>query len=161
MHDNLQFVIDNLQSLKILPRITIDNLCDAVACNVSNKNCMYGMCPNYKNSSLSNECVHDAIDDVATCETCNSFKPKLKIFDPNELVTCHKWITKTEFHDGKKSTVMIKDLQIRPLSDIVDSFTEMLLHIRKHTFNIRHQYMRHRLLRTKLTDTDCLMHRLC
>ena len=158
VHDNLQFVIKKLHVLKLLPQCTIDSLCTAVSCSMTAKNCMYDICATCKDCRLPSECSHEnGHEDEADCNNCRSSKPKLKQFDPNLVVQCHKWQSKVELHESKKSTITVKELLSMLLADLIDKFTEMLMHIRKHVFNIRHQYMQYRLLRTKLTDNDCLI----
>ena len=160
VHDNLQFVVDKLQNSKILPRLNVDSLCKAIVCSTEIKQCMYGECVNCKNSRLEFQCAHDLLLNVVTCQSCqnNDLKPKLVKFDPNEVVTCHQWVTKIEDHDGKTSTVTVKELETISLHSLVDKFHTMLSKVRKHIFNIRHQYIQYRELRSKLTDTACMIH---
>lgn len=160
VHDNLQFVVDKLQSLNILPRSNVDSLCKAIVCSTEIKQCMYGECVNCKDSRLEFQCAHDLLSNVIACESCqdNSLKPKLAKFDSNEIVACPQWVTKTEEHDGKKSTVTVKELESMSLYLLVDKFNAMLSKIRKHIFNIRHQYIQYRELRNKLDANSCMIH---
>jgi hypothetical protein len=121
---------------------------------------MYGECVNCKDSRLECQCALDLLSNVITCESCqdNNLKPKLAKFNSNEIVACHQWVTKTEDPDGKKSTVTVKDLETMSLYLLVDEFTTMLSQVRKHIFNIRHQYIQYRALQSKLNESSYMIH---
>jgi len=121
---------------------------------------MYGKCVNCKDSRLEFQCAHDILSTVVTCESCqdNNLKPRLAKFDSNEIVSRNQWVTNIEDHDGKKSTVTVKELETMTLYFLVDNFNTMLSKVSKHIFNIRHQYIQYRELRSKLDEISCMIH---
>ena len=156
VHDNLQFVVDKLTDLKILQRVSVERLCDAIACNPANKACMYGTCSSCANRQLEFFCDHEYCSE---CTTCTSSLPKLRVFQRNEVVTCYRWKTKVDVaNDGKKTCIVVKENETIELGDLVDRFFDMLSVARRHVFNIRHQYLQYRNCRSNLDETSCMLH---
>lgn len=149
VQDNLQFILDKLQTMGILRRVTMEKLGDTIVCSSNNKDCMCGLCEVCKDCRLDFQCSHIAngSDDASCDDCCNIVRPVLNHFDHNEVVTCHSWTAKTE-HGDKKSVVMVKELHSLTACDLVDPFHSYLSRIRKHVYNIRHRYQQYRELRS-------------
>jgi len=155
VHDNLQLLVDKLQSLKVLPHVSIDKLCEAIVCDSKSKDCMYGTCKRCAGRKIE-ICVHsEDTDNKTLCDIC---VVNLRKFDTNQIVTYEKWISKVETHNDKQSTITVKEKETASLFDVVNRFNELLTGIKKHLFNIRHQYIQYRQLRSKLTTADCMIH---
>lgn len=157
VHDNLQFVVDKLHSLSLLHCTSIERLCESISCDIHNKNCMYGMCSSCRDARIGFVCEHVAVNgECCTCPSDGS-TVKLKRFDANAIVSCPQWVSKTESHNNKQSVVVVKEAQEMPLYDLVERFHSTLSRIKRHVYNIWHQYRNYRNLRDKLTDEDCLI----
>jgi len=81
----------------------------------------------------------------------------LKRFDSNQVVSCFQWVSKVEKFEDKSSTIVVKENQEQSLFDLVERFHDYLSRIRKHVYNIQHQYQSYRQLRSKLSDHDCII----
>jgi len=134
MHDNLQFIVDKLFNMSLVPCSSIERLCSNIACNMQNKQCMYGV-----------------------CHICKDSKLDVRSFDSNAIVSCDQWMSKAEMHNGKKTVIVVKESQEMSLFDLVEKLHASLARIRKHLYNIGHQYRSYRELRGKLSEHDCMI----
>ena len=156
VHDNLQLTVDSLVDLKVLQNVSVERLCDAIACNSANKACMYGACSSCANRQLEFFCDHEYDSE---CTTCTNGLPKLRMYERNKIVTCYRWKTKVDVaSDGKKNSIVCKDNETLELGTLVHRFFDMLSAARRHVFNIRHQYLQYRNCRSRLDDTSCMLH---
>lgn len=156
VHDNLQFMVDKLVDLKLLQRVSIEHLCEAIACNPDEKSCMYEMCNQCADRELELYCDHEYDE---TCSTCTNTLPKLRSFRGDDVVECYCWKTKIEIlSDGKKSSTVVKELETTYMRTFVEKFHALLSKARRHVFNIRHQYKQYRNLRSVLDNTSCMLH---
>jgi len=104
VHDNLQFMVDKLVDLKLLQRVSIEHLCEAITCNADEKSCMYEICNQCACRELASYCDHEYDE---TCSTCTSTLPKLRTFRGDDVVECCCWKTKCEIlSDGKKAPLL-------------------------------------------------------
>src|ERR1700730_16229794 len=123
--------------------------------------CMYSKCENCRDVKLKVACrEHMQISDIENCKVCSSGSLKLlKPFDPHEIVTYNQWVLKTEECDiGKQSRVMTKELTSVSMFDLICKLENSLIRLKKHVFNIRHQFLQYRDIRKNMTDTECLLH---
>jgi hypothetical protein len=63
--------------------------------------------------------------------------------------------------DGKEAytlQVTVKEKVNGTLYDLVMQFQDRIKSMKRHLFNIRHQYQINRHLRQKMSDTECLLH---
>ena len=156
VHDNLQFMIDKLVELKLLQHVSVERLCEAIVCNSAEKSCMYGTCNQCADRELELYCDHDYDD---KCSVCISTLPKLRSFRSDDVVICYCWKTKVDIlSDGKKSTIVVKELETMDVRTLVERFHALLSKARRHVFNIRHQYTQYRNLRSVLDNTSCMLH---
>lgn len=156
IHDNLQLVIDKLNALSLLPRVATERLCESIACDINNKDCMYGACGICESARIDFLCEHADVNDAECCAECCDGKVKLKRYDANQTVSCFQWVSKVEKFEDKSSTI-VKENQEMSLFDLVQKFHDYLSNIRKHVYNIQHQYQSYRQLRSKLSDKDCII----
>ena len=85
--------------------------------------------------------------------------PKLRSFNSEETVSYFCWKAKIEvLSDGKRSSTVVKKLAMVQLGILIESFTDLLLKAKRHRFNIRHQYLQYRHLRSQLDEWSCLLH---
>jgi len=83
VHDNLQLIVDKVIDLKILQRVSVDRLCEALACYSANAECMYGKCSQCAGRKLESFCDHDFNIECACCVSC---RPKLRPVKRDETV---------------------------------------------------------------------------
>lgn len=116
---------------------------------------MYGSCGICKSARIDFLCEHAS--DTESCAECRDGKIKLKRFDSNQVVSCFQWVSKVEKFEDKSSTIVVKENEEQSLFDLVERFHDYLSRIRKHVYNIQHQYQSYRQLRSKLSDHDCII----
>jgi len=153
-HENLQLIIDKLAELRILSSVTVDRLCDARVCDARNKDCMYGKCSVCVHREVP-RCDHNCTDE---CLICTNQLPHLRRFDQQETVSFYSWKTQVDMIQGKKCISVVKSLETKCLGDLVDHFQSLVSKACRHVFNVRHQYLQYRNLRSKLDGTSCLIH---
>lgn len=159
IHENAKFMAEKLYNLHLLNTQSVEKIAQSCACNSESKDCMYGVCADCKVVKLPFACSHISEVDAIECTNCKSSVVKiLKRFDQNEIVTYYQWVLKSEEHDGKVSRITVKDLISTTSYDLVEQFESSLVRMKKHSFNIKHQYSSYRELRRGLEENECLLH---
>jgi len=149
-------IVDKLIDLKILQRVSVERLCEALACDSANVECMYGKCNQCAHRELEFICDHEFNTPCACSVSCH---PKLRPFKRDETVSYFCWKTKIEvLSDGKKTGTVVKEMETAQLGTLVETFTDMLSKAKRHIFNIRHQYLQYRYQRSQLDECSCMLH---
>lgn len=140
VHENFEFLVEKLHSLKVLEFRNCDDLVRELTCDTDSKKCMYG-----------------------ECEICNN--PELPITQDanlNETTSWKKWVTKREDREvrgaNKSVAFTVKDVVQGSLETLIDEATMQIERYRRHTFNIVNQFRHGRLLRENMTDEEVLIH---
>lgn len=131
-HENLEFVVRKLASVKILPTTNLLDLLKKITCSTENKSCMYSECK----------------------ECSDSMYPVEGQYTPTEIVIYSQWITSK---DGRFSHTE-KGVKSSSLNELCEMFQTNLRRIAKHIFNIYHQYNIYRSLRNSLQPNECMIH---
>lgn len=156
VHDNLQLMLDKMVDLHVLEHVSVERLCEALVCDSANVDCMYGKCTQCAGREIEFLCDHEFNSECVCCVSC---LPKLRPFKRDETVSYFCWKTKMEvLNDGKRSSTVVKEMETVQLGTLVETFTDLLSKAKRHIFNIRHQYLQYRCLRSQLDDSSCLLH---
>ena len=145
-HENIELQMTKLHQLKVINASNLDSILTIVCCKTDNKDCMYG-----------------------DCSECKSKKvPACTDVDFGRQTCWYKWKTR-RVEKTKKSpqenpnsnstvTMTIKDKEEGTCQQLYDEFNDSLLPIRKHIYNIRHQYKALQTLREGLLDNEIIIH---
>jgi len=67
IHDNLQLALDKLVDLHVLERTSVEHLCEPLACDSANMECVYEKCSLCAGRQLEVVCDHEFSSDCACC----------------------------------------------------------------------------------------------
>ena len=159
-HENAQFMAHKFYQMGLLKTDDVEKIVESFSCKSDSMECMYGNCQKCKDIKLRVACEdHTTAAAFESCDLCMSNGLKLlKRYDTNEMVFVDQWIMKTEEYDGKECRVTVKDQVQLSMFELIQRFEDMLARIKKHVFNIRHQFLSYRDVRKNLTECECLIH---
>lgn len=141
-HENFIMKIKKLASLGIIETASLNEILSMVVCNLDSKACAYGECLTCCNKRIEfNEDTWDMNEIVSW----------------NEFATEeHEYINKT----GKMATTkkIVKKEVREKLKALTESFNEDLKMMKKHVFNIKHQYAQYLSCITNLKSNEVAIH---
>ncbi len=143
LHENLSFVAEKLNQLKLIESNNLEKLVEKVCCNSSNKSCMYG------------ECVH-----------CNDKSvPISGTYSSTTKVSFTQWVTEDKEIDKKKEgqerstvKVTIKKSVEGTQENLTELFHTYLQRFKQHHFNIKQQFAFCRELKKNMSGEEALIH---
>ncbi|CAG9787961.1 unnamed protein product [Diatraea saccharalis] len=142
-HENILMKIKKLTSLGMIETTNLNDTLSIVVCNLDSKACAYGEC-----LTCCNKCIEFNKD------TC----------DKNEIVTWDEFATQEHEYinknDGKMSTTkkVVKKEVHDKLKALTSAFNEDLKMMKKHVFNIKHQYAQYLSCITNLKSNEVAIH---
>lgn len=122
----------------------LEAVVESAACDPSSLQCMHGL-----------------------CDACQEKEVEVpRQYDKNEQLWWWQWVTKKESIDKKKgdgkevyvTQITVKEKVSGTLYDLVTQFRDRIKSMKRHVFNIRHQYRIYRDLRDKMSETECMIH---
>ncbi|KAK5622689.1 hypothetical protein CRENBAI_026102 [Crenichthys baileyi] len=125
IHENTEFLASTLYKCGLLSTKNLEQLADAIVCNLDSKACAYG-----------------------ECDACSTTAVSTLRHAPNNMITFFQWATETSTSgEEKKSIITVKKELTKSEDEVVEEFQERMVKFRKHLFNIRWQYKAYRKLR--------------
>lgn len=125
LHENLSFVAEKLNQLKLIETANLESLVEMVCCNSANKSCMYGECVHYKDKSYP-------ISSTYNSKTKASFT---------------QWVTEEREMDKNKEgeerstvKVTIRKSVEGTQENLTELFHTYLQQFKQYHFNIKQQY---------------------
>ena len=141
-HENLQFVVNTLKEMHLIPSNNLDDLVEGVVCSVHSKDCAY----------------HE-------CQECKGRKYPITDESGDAPVVYKQWVLKkvprNEPSNESNSDMVNITAKVDVSSTVtalVECFQGRLLQFKKHNYNIRRQYQVYKQVRENLTAYDCLIH---
>ena len=142
LHCNVEFKASKLHALGVLKSANLTTLISSVVCSMEEETCMYGTCPNCT-GNFSN------IYNDATKTTSE------------ESVTYFEWASQTDVRTTTKGVIkvnmMTKVTQTATLGNLCKIFEEEFLKRMPHQYRIIHQYKAIKMLKMKITRTECVL----
>ena len=132
-HENLSFIAKRLHHIQVIDTFNLESLAEAITCDTTNKQCMYGECEQCKDNTYA----------------------LTSHYNPTERVSYIQWSTEDKKHKDSESTskVTLKKECKLTQEDLVETFNTLLQKFRRHLFNIRQQYAFSRALKQNLPPT--------
>ena len=141
LHENCQLAISKLKNIRILTTDSIEQVLKSVSCDIESKSCMYGECPACK----------DPVFCIVEEET-----------DKNAETSWMQWKTVREERDVKgvsKTVNLTVKAEVKgSVGDLIDECINLLEQMKRHHFNIRHQYRFYRFQKQNMGENECLIH---
>ena len=140
-HENVKYKATRLKQLNIISSDDLLKLASTIVCDISSKECMY-----------------------RECKCCNDKKVPVTSFQNGKMVEWFQWNTKrvekeTNIPGGTKTvSVTLKEREKGTIDTLITEFQSEMDRTCKHLFNITHQYLAVRQLKSKLTNKDILLH---
>ena len=142
LHCNVEFKASKLHALGVLKSANLTTLMSSVVCSMEEETCMYGTCPNCT-GNLSN------IYNDATKTTSE------------ESVTYFEWASQTDVRTTTKGVIKVnmmkKVTQTATLGNLCKIFEDEFLKLMPHQYRIIHQYKAIKMLKMKITRTECVL----
>ncbi|CAH2982329.1 unnamed protein product [Chilo suppressalis] len=142
-HENFSMKIAKLNSLGMIETTSLNEILLNIVCDLDSKACAYDECSTCINKCMKFDEDNPGINDIVTW---NEFS-----------MQTHEYINKS---DGKTMTTkkMVKrDIQDK-LMTLTESFNQELKVMKKHAFNIKHQYTQYLLCIKNLKFTEVAIH---
>lgn len=138
-HENLGFLAKKLHQMHIINTSNLESLTQAITCDITKKQCMYG-----------------------ECEVCsNKTYALISHYKATDRITYLQWATVDKEHKnypGAASKITLKKQFESSQQERVEMFAVSLQKFRRHLFNIRQQYAFSRALKINLPASECLVH---
>lgn len=138
-HENLDFMLQKLQHLKVVNSGNAEALVREIACDTNKIECMYGDCTVCKDLS---------------CPVSEEYSAESK-------VTFLQWAVVEKEHKNdplSKSKVTLKQESETTQNELLEKFNDHLQRFKRHLFNIRHQFSHYRALKSQMKAHECLIH---
>ena len=141
IHENTRLEAEKLKQLRIVSHVNVREHVSSIVCDPNSVACMYGK-----------------------CDECKDARVKCENYDKNEEVWWWTWKTKSEEREfpNKKCTSTVKITSKVKVSgcafDLVSSFEESLAKMKKHQFNITHQYEACKTIREEMSEDEAMLH---
>ncbi len=143
LHENLSFVAEKLNQLKLIETNNLEKLVEKVCCNSSNESCMYGECVHCKDKSV----------------------PFFGTYSSTTKVSFTQWVTEDKVIDKKKEgqerstvKVTIKKSVEGTQENLTELFHTYLQRFKQHHFNIKQQFAFCRELKKNMSGEEALIH---
>ena len=144
LHSNFEFMLMRLIQKQVLTPSSLESIVESTACDPSSMDCMHGLCTVCKDKGV---------------EVRNDY-------DKNEEVWWWQWVTKKESIEKKKGEstevrkvqVTVKEKISGSRYDLMIQFQHRIGNMKRHVYNIRHQYQIYRKLRDNMAETECILH---
>ncbi|KAK2857675.1 hypothetical protein Q7C36_005594 [Tachysurus vachellii] len=130
LHENLSFLAEKLNQLKLIETSDLERLTKTVSCDTTHKDCMYGECENSKDKTVPLSSMYDRTEEKA----------------------------KMDDQEGPKVKISVKQIVEGTQEQLAEQFHTHLSKFKKHSFNIRQQYAYYRELRKSMATDECLIH---
>lgn len=139
--DNTQLMASALEKAGATDTNNLEDIIHDIACDVKNKECMYGECKGCQSMAFKKE----------------NYTEELQWF---------QWRIKTEKRSIKTDkgpvvkdvTFTVKESMTGTISDLADSFEEQIKRYKKHVYNIRAQYRYFRKAKEMLDESTVVVH---
>lgn len=138
-HENLGFIAKKLHQMHIIDTSNLETLTQAITCDTTNKQCMYGECE---------ECI-------------NNTYALTSHYRATDLVFYLQWATVDKEHrndPGTAAKITVKKEFECSQEELVNMFAVSLQNFRRHLYNIRQQYAFSRALKLNLPANECVVH---
>ena len=143
IHENTKLQVEKCKQLNIIQNTNLPTLIGQIACSVQSKKCMYG-----------------------ECTECKATRIETNSYDRNEETWWWTWRTKEEERNIKKKdereTIKVKMTCKEKVHgcayDLVTTLEDSLVKMKKHHFNINHQYQAYRCIRENMGIDEAMVH---
>lgn len=138
-HENLGFIAKKLHQMHVIDTFNLESLTEAITCDITSKQCMYGECDKCSNKSY----------------------PLTGHYKATDRVSYLQWATVDKKHkddSGATSKVTLKKEYESSQEELVETFATLLQKFRRHLYNIRQQYAFSRALKQNLPANQCVVH---
>lgn len=140
LHENLSFLAEKLNQLKLIETSDLERLTKTVSCDTTRKDCMYGECENCKDKTVPLSSMYDSVKKVSYTQWGTEEKAKM------------------DDQEGPKVKISVKQIVEGTQEQLAEQFYTHLSKFKKHSFNIRQQYAYYRELRKSMATDECLIH---
>ncbi|XP_056454193.1 uncharacterized protein LOC130388732 [Gadus chalcogrammus] len=138
-HENLGFIAKKLHQMHIIDTSNLESLTQAITCDTTSKQCMYGECEKCSNNTYALTSHYRATDRVSYLQWATVDKEH-----KNDPGAASKITLKKEFECSQE--------------ELVETFAILLQKFRRHLYNIRQQYAFSRALKLNLPANECAVH---
>ncbi|CAK1603667.1 unnamed protein product [Parnassius mnemosyne] len=138
-HSNMQFLVDELKSLKILKTDNLNEVTTDLVCDFYSKDCMYN-----------------------NCNACSEIKLKVDNEALSAKVSWFTWVLKNHEYEKKREKKKIKKItKIKKegtLQNLLEIFSAEMKQFKIHIFNFYHQYKKYKDCINNLESYEACIH---